>query len=82
MTANRHAINPDRHSHRRHSERALWPDTPLASAYLRALTKWAITHHDDTDAQVTLPVGVVGAGDLMKVLRALEKARRANEHRA
>lgn len=67
---------------RRNGERTLWPDTTLASAYLNALMKWALRHHGDTDAQVTLPVGVVGAKELMAVLRALEKARRATEHRA
>ena len=41
---------------------------------LIALTKWAIVHQG-TDAQVTLPIGVVGAGELLNVLRALEKAR-------
>lgn len=71
MTVNR----PDHHSHRRPSKRALWPDTMMARAFLIALTKWAITHHDNIDAKITLPVGIVGAGEVLKVLRALEKAR-------
>ena len=75
MTVNRHAANPDRDSRRRRGERAHWPDTTMARAFLIALTKWSLTHHDDDDAQVTLPIGVVGAGELRNVLRALEKAR-------
>lgn len=63
------------HRRRRHSERALWPDTTMASAFLIALTKWAIAHHNDADAKITLSVGVVGAEELMNVLHALEKAR-------
>ena len=59
---------------RRNGERAVWPDTTMAGAFLIALTKWAVVHQN-TDAQVTLPIGVVGAGELLNVLRALEKAR-------
>jgi hypothetical protein len=59
---------------RRNGERAVWPDTTMAGAFLIALTKWAIARQD-TDAQVTLPIGVVGAGELLNVLRALAKAR-------
>jgi len=62
------------HRQHRRRERALWPDTTMAGAFLIALTKWAIVHQG-TDAQVTLPIGVVGAGELLNVLRALEKAR-------
>jgi NUMOD4 motif-containing protein len=61
---------------------ALWPDTTMARAYLIALTKWALTHHENLKARVTLPIGVVGAEELLNVLRALEKARPATEHRA
>jgi hypothetical protein len=63
------------HRRRRHGERALWPDTTMASAFLIALTKWAIAHHNDADAKITLPVGAVGVEELMNVLHALEKAR-------
>jgi hypothetical protein len=64
-------------THRRgwRSEHALWPDTTMAGACLIALTKWAIAHPNDADAKITLPVGVVGAEELMNVLHALEKAR-------
>jgi hypothetical protein len=61
--------------HRRHGERSRWPDTTLACAYLTALTKWAVTHHEDPAAFVTLPIGVVVADELLNVLRALERAR-------
>lgn len=70
------------HRQHRRRERALWPDTMMARAYLIALTKWALTHHENIDARVTLPVGVVGAEELLNVLRALEKARLTTEHRA
>ena len=66
--------------HRRHGKRAPWPDTTMARAFLIALTKWATAHHADTNAQVTLPVGVVGAVEAMKVLHALEKARAEGAH--
>jgi hypothetical protein len=62
-------------SHHQNGERAFWPDTVMARAYLIALLKWAVTHHEDVDARVTLPVGVVNANELLNVLRALEKAR-------
>ena len=68
MSAHRH--------YRRQSERALWPNTTMASAYLIAITEWARTHHENLEARVTLPIGVVGAEEVLKVLRALEKARR------
>ena len=38
MTANRHTPN-GRTNHNRRGERALWPDTPLADAYLVALSQ-------------------------------------------
>ena len=66
--------------HRRHGKRAPWPDTPMAHAFLIALAKWVLTHHADTEAQVTLPIGVVGTEEVLKVLHALEKARAGGAH--
>ena len=69
------------HIHRRrhhHSARALWPDTTMAHAFLISLTRWALTHHDDFDAKVVLPIGVVSAEELINVLRALERSRQQN----
>lgn len=66
--------------HRWNGERALWPETTMSCAYLIALTKWAVTHHEDPKVVVTLPVGVVGAGEVLKVLHALEKARAGGAH--
>jgi hypothetical protein len=65
------------HHRRRPAER--WPnhDTSMCRAYLIALARWVIAHHGDTGAKVVLPVGVVDAEELMKVLRGLEVARRA-----
>jgi hypothetical protein len=54
----------------------------MACAYLIALTEWARTHHENLEARVTLPIGVVGAEELLNVLHALERARLATEHRA
>jgi hypothetical protein len=68
------------HHHHRYREGASWPDTSMARAYLIGLTKWALTHHDDIDAKVTLPVGVGGAEELLNVLRALEKARQQTDY--
>jgi hypothetical protein len=74
-------MNGRTYRHRRRGERAVWPDTTLARAYLIALLKWAGTHHEDVDAKVTLPVGAVGVEELLNVLRALERARQqANYH--
>jgi hypothetical protein len=67
-------MNGRRHYYRRNGERA-WPDTTMARAFLIALTKWALTHHEDDEAKVTLPIGVVGAEELIRVLRALESVR-------
>ena len=65
--------------HRPRNKRAPWPDTPMAHAFLIALAKWVLTHRDDVDAKVTLPVGVAGAEEVLNVLHALETARLANE---
>jgi hypothetical protein len=65
------------------SQRAMWPpSTALADAYFDALVRWAITHHTNIDAHITLPTGRVNAGELLQVLRALEKTRQVTEHRA
>jgi hypothetical protein len=66
-------------SRRRNGKRAVWPDTQIACAYLTALTKWAQIHHQNLNAKITLPIGVVGVDELMNVLRALEKARQTTE---
>jgi hypothetical protein len=68
------------HHHRRHREHALWPDTSMARAYLIALLKWAAANHEDIDARVVLPVGVVGADELLNVLRALDRARQQTNY--
>jgi hypothetical protein len=57
------------------NNRSLWPDTALSHAFLIALAQWAIAHHEAADARITLPVGVVDAVELLKVMRALERAR-------
>ena len=56
--------------------RPAWPDGPIARAYLIALARWAAAHHTDDNATVMLPIGRVSAPELLKVLRALEAARR------
>jgi hypothetical protein len=66
--------------HRRNGERALWPDTSMAHAYLIALLKWAIANHEDASARVTLPVGIVDASELMNVLRALDRAQQQTNY--
>jgi hypothetical protein len=68
------------HHHRRHRERALWPDTSMARAYLIALLKWAAANHEDVDARVVLSVGVVNANELLNVLRALDRARQQTNY--
>jgi hypothetical protein len=68
------------HYRRQHRERAVWPDTSIARAYLVALLKWAATNLEDVDARVVLPVGVVNANELLNVLRALEKARQQTNY--
>jgi hypothetical protein len=68
------------YDHRRRGERAAWPNTAMARAYLVALLNWASTNHANADARVTLPVGIVGPTELMNVLRALEKARQQTDY--
>lgn len=65
----------DRRHHHRHQQHWSDRDTPMCSAYLAALGRWVVTHHDDADARVVLPVGVVGAEELVRVLQALERSR-------
>jgi hypothetical protein len=67
----------NRHQYR---ERALWPDTSMARAYLVALLKWAAANHEDASARVVLPVGVVNANELLNVLRALDRARQQTNY--
>jgi hypothetical protein len=65
---------------RRRGERtnSSWPDTVMARAFLTALARWAVLHHDDDgDATVMLPTGAATAVELARVLRALEAARKA-----
>ena len=67
------------HRRRLSGERtASWPDTTMARAFLVALARWAIAHHDDGSATIMLPTGAATAEELMRVLRALETARRAS----
>jgi hypothetical protein len=47
----------------------------MANAYLLAPVDWAVTHHTDAVAEITLPVGRVTATELLKVLRAIRAAR-------
>jgi hypothetical protein len=65
---------------RRRDERtgSSWPDTDMANAFLRALAHWALLHHDDGNATIMLPTGSATAEELMRVLRALETARRTS----
>jgi hypothetical protein len=65
--------SPRRQSHRG----ARWPyDTVLCGAYLLALVNWAARHVSDTSATITIPTGRVTATELMRVLAALDGARR------
>jgi hypothetical protein len=59
--------------------RSRWHDhnTSMCHAFLRALARWLLAHHGDAKAKVVLPVGVVGAEELVRVLRALEIARQS-----
>jgi hypothetical protein len=66
---------------RRHRHQRIAPsrwhdnDTQMSRAFLAALARWVTEHHADPGAQITLPTGVVSAGELTLVLRALEVAR-------
>jgi Zn finger protein HypA/HybF involved in hydrogenase expression len=53
-------------------------NTSMVHAYLRALTDWAVAHHTNPAATITLPVGRVTVTELLKILRALEVARGSN----
>ena len=67
--------HPHRRRRRRYGERAVWPDTVMSRAFMRALADWTLVHHEDADATVMLPTGRVTAEQLIQVLRALEAAR-------
>jgi len=70
------AQKPDHNLNRRvQRDSAVWPNTSMANAYLLALVDWAVAHHTDAEAEITLPVGRVTATELLKVLRALGAAR-------
>jgi hypothetical protein len=47
----------------------------MCRAFLVALARWVSAHHADPGAQITLPTGVVSAGELTLVLRGLKVAR-------
>ena len=49
-------------------------DSALCAAYLRALARWAVLHHDDGNATIMLPTGAATAAELARVLRAIEAA--------
>lgn len=55
--------------------RAAWPDTAMASAFLDALARWAARHYSDHAARVVLPIGIVNAVELGQVLQALQRER-------
>jgi hypothetical protein len=73
-------MNGRAYHRRQNGARASWPDTSIARAYLVALLKWAAANHEDADARVVLPVGVVNAHELLNVLRALERARQQTDY--
>lgn len=68
--------------HRRHNERAVWPDTTMGNAFLVALGQWVSLHREDDAAVVVLPTGYVTAVELVRVLGALEIARRVERGNA
>jgi hypothetical protein len=76
----------DRGRHRRHQrlELSRWHDrdTSMCAAFLRALGRWVLANHGEADARVVLPVGIVGAEELVRVLRALEISRQAGHDNA
>jgi hypothetical protein len=72
----------NQHQRRRWSaERWSNHKTSICEAYLAALERWVIAHHGDAGAKVVLPVGVVGAEELVRVLRALEISRQVEGRR-
>lgn len=71
-------MNVSAYHRRQYRERAAWPDTVMSRAFLIALTKWAIAHHDDLTTTITLPIGRVTSEQLVQVLGALERARRGD----
>jgi hypothetical protein len=72
-------------THHRHQygERASsWPDTVMSRAFLVALARWAMAHHNDNNARAVLPIGAVGAKELSRVLRGLAAAQGRSGSRA
>jgi hypothetical protein len=66
------------HARQTHRRSTHWAehDSPLVDAFLIALGQWILKHEKDPEAEVTLPTGRVGVGELTAVLRGLEVARR------
>jgi hypothetical protein len=66
-----------RRQHHNHNGHRHWAqrDSSLCAAFLDALALWVLKHHDDPEARIILPTGIVNAAELMAVLRALEKTR-------
>jgi hypothetical protein len=48
----------------------------MCGAYLLALVDWAARNARDTSATITIPTGAVNVGELVRVLAALDRARR------
>jgi hypothetical protein len=51
------------------------PDTAMACAFLRALTRLADRHSHDLDARMMLPTGAASVGEILIVLRNLNLTR-------
>jgi hypothetical protein len=47
----------------------------MAAAFLRGLADWAVAHIGDEHATTVLPIGRANASEVLKVLRALDRAR-------
>lgn len=63
------------HHQRQNGALAPWPDTAISRAFLIGLAKWAYANHEDDGAEIMLPTGPANVEELIRVLRALEKAR-------
>jgi hypothetical protein len=46
-------------------------ETALQAAFQRALQVWASRHSSDDDSPITLPMGTVTTGELVKVIMAI-----------
>ena len=53
----------------------LIPTQSASSASCVPRAVWAVAHHHNAEAQITLPIGRVTVTELLKVLHALEAAR-------